>query len=170
MKKSIPFLLILLAPLFSRAQVSDPSTKARLGDAAPNFNFHISRNHAVNLNDYKGKIVMIDFFATWCLPCRIELNHVQDEIWHKYENNQNFTLLSFGFQEGWDDVLTFKDKYGYTFSMLPDEQGKIFKLFAAQSIPRTIVLDQNQKIIYQYTGYNEYELKKLTALIEQKLK
>ena len=78
MKKSIPFLLILLAPLFSRAQVFDPSTIARLGGATPTFNFQISRNRIVNLNDYKGKIVMINFFATWCVPCRYELNRVQD--------------------------------------------------------------------------------------------
>jgi peroxiredoxin len=170
MKKSIHFVLILLAPLFSRAQVSDPLTIARLGDAAPTFNFHISERRIVNLHDYKGKIVMINFFATWCVPCRYELNRVQDEIWHKYQDNPNFALFSFGYQEGWSEVLPFKEKRGYTFLMLPDESGKIFKLFAAQSIPRTVVIDQDQKIIYQSIGYNENELKKLVRLLDQKLK
>jgi peroxiredoxin len=170
MKKSVFLLCIFFAPVFARAQQSDPSTLTKLGDPAPTFDFHITKKQTVNLKDYKGKIVMINFFATWCKPCGYELIRVRQKIWDKYKDNPKFALFFFGRNEGWDVILPFKQKNGFPFLMLPDQGSKIFKLFATQSIPRTLLLDENQNIIYQSIGYDENELKKLLALLNEKLK
>jgi peroxiredoxin len=170
MKKLILISLVFFAPLFSRAQQSDTTTHTKLGDIAPAFDFSISKDQKVNLKNYRGKIVMINFFATWCPPCRIELPRVQKEIWEKYKDNPKFALFIFGREQGWDVVLPFKEKNNYTFLMLPDEGRKIFSLFATQSIPRNVVLDENRKIIYQSIGYEESEFNKLLALLTEKLK
>ena len=170
MKKLLPLLLVLLAPLFGRAQENDASTLTKLGDTAPDFNFAISKTQQASLKDYHGKIVMINFFATWCPPCRLELPRVQKEIWDKYKNNPKFALFIFGREEGWDKVTGFKNKNRYTFNMMPDEGRKIFGLYATESIPRNVIVDENGKIIYQSIGYSEKEFDNLLALLAEKLK
>jgi thiol-disulfide isomerase/thioredoxin len=112
---------------------------------------------------------MLNFFATWCPPCRQELPRVQKEIWDKYKDNPRFALMVFGREEGWDKVLPFKTSNNYTFSILPDEGRQIFGLFAKQSIPRNVILDETGKIIYQSTGYSEQEFNKLLTLLNSRL-
>jgi peroxiredoxin len=170
MKRFTPFLLIILIPLFSRAQQADPSTLVKTGDAAPSFTFNISKDQQANFSDYKGKVVMINFFATWCPPCRLELPRVQKEIWEKYKDNPKFALFIFGREQDWDVVLPFKEKNQYTFLMLPDKDKKIYGLYATQFIPRNVIVDENGKVIYQSIGYSEAEFNKLLDLLADKLK
>ena len=170
MKKLLPLLFIFLAPLLSRAQQTDASTLTKVGDTAPTFDFSLSKDQKANLSDYHGKIVMINFFATWCGPCRLELPRVQKEIWEKYKDNPKFALFIFGREEGWDKVLPFKEKNQYSFPMLPDENRKIYGLYATQFIPRNVVIDEDGKIIYQSMGYTEAEFNNLLMLLDGKLK
>ena len=169
MKKLIPLLLVILAPLFSRAQ-TDSTSKTKVGDIAPNFTFNLDKNKTASLADYKGKLVLMDFWATWCPPCRMELPRVQKEIWEKYGSNPKFALFAFDREEGWDKTLPFKKKNHYTFPMIPDMKRQIFSLYATQFIPRLVLIDENGKIIYQSMGYDEGEFGKLLALLADKLK
>ncbi|MES2268314.1 MAG: TlpA disulfide reductase family protein [Bacteroidota bacterium] len=170
MKKLLTILILFLTPFFCRAQVADTTTLNKVGDKAPQFEFFISKDKKAKLNDYKGKIVMLNFFATWCPPCRVELPRVQKEIWEKYKDNPKFALFALDREEGWNKVLPFKEQNKYTFLMLPDEGRKIFKLYATQSIPRNVVIDEDGKIIYQSIGYSEKEFQELLDLLASKLK
>lgn len=170
-KKLAPLLFIVLAPVYGRAQMAaDASDLTKVGDTAPTFDFYISKNQKNNLANYKGKIVMINFFATWCGPCAEELPRVQKDIWDKYKDNPKFALFIFGREEDWDKVLPFKEKNHYTFLMLPDVDKKIYSKYATQYIPRNVLIDENGKIIYQSIGYEEQEFNKLTKLLAKKLK
>lgn len=169
MKKLIPILLVILAPIISRAQLTDTTTRTKVGDVAPTFNFALSKTQKANLADYKGKIIVIDFFATWCPPCRLELPRVQKEIWEKYKDNPKFALFVFGREEDWKVVLPFKQKNKYTLPILPDVGRKIFSLYATQSIPRNVVIDENGKIIYQSIGYSEADFTALLNILNEKL-
>lgn len=172
MKKLFPVLALFLVPFLCKAQsvVPDSTTLNKIGDVAPVFEFNLSKETKASLSDYHGKIVMINFFATWCAPCREELPRVQKEIWEKYKENPKFALLVFDREEGWDKTLPFKEKNNYTLPMLPDEGRKIFKLYATQYIPRNIVIDEYGKIIYQSVGYSEKDFKELLDLLAEKLK
>ena len=170
MKKVLLLLLIIIAPFLSRAQQPDTTTHNKVGDTAPNFTFHPDKDKIASLADYKGKIIVIDFWATWCPPCRTELPRVQKEIWEKYKGNPKFALFAFDRGEDWDKTLPFKDKNKYTFPMIPDPDKKIYNLYATQYIPRTIVVDEDGKIIYQSIGYDEKDFKELMTLLEAKLK
>jgi len=167
MKKLILISLVFLTPLLSRARQADTT---KIGDTAPAFNFSISKDQKVNIKDYRGKIVVINFFATWCAPCQLELPRVQKEIWEKYKDNPKFSLFIFGLEQGWNAVLSFKEKNQYTFFMLPDKGRKVFSHFKIQSIPRNVVLDEDGKIIYQSVGYSEKDFNELLNLLAERLK
>jgi len=170
MKKLSAILLLCFATLFSNAQQTDTTTRTKVGDLSPNFSFNISKDKVASISDYKGKIVVLDFFATWCPPCRMELPRVQKEIWEKYEANPKFALFAFDREENWDKVLPFQQKNHFTFPMVPDMGRVIFSLYASQSIPRLIVLDEKGKIIYQSIGYTEKDFSELLALLADRLK
>jgi peroxiredoxin len=173
MKKFLLVILALASAVAVWAQGPtpvDPDLLVKVGDQAPNFSFYIDKTKQTSLDKYKGKIVMINFFATWCGPCRTELPRVQAEIWDKYKDNPKFALLIFGRDEDWDKVTPFQLQNKYTFAMLPDKGKKIYSLYAKQMIPRNFIIDENGKILYQSMGYSEREFNDMAALIAAKLK
>jgi peroxiredoxin len=172
MKTTLIALLLLITTAITHAQqtTADPDLLVKVGDPAPNFSFYIDKGKQTSLDKYKGKIVMINFFATWCGPCRTELPRVQTELWDKYKDNPKFALFIFGRDEDWDKVTPFKQQNKYTFAMLPDKGKKIYSLYAKQMIPRNFILDENGKVLYQSMGYSEREFNDMAALIAAKLK
>jgi len=168
-KKFIFFLFILLAPVLTSAQVADSTTLTHVGSTCPSFTFELDKGKTAQITDYRGKIILINFFATWCGPCRMELPRVQKEIWEKYQSDPKFALFVFGREEGWDKVLGFKKANNYTFAMLPDEHRKIYSLFATQYIPRTLLIDEKGTILFQSVGYSTRDMDNLLALLGNKL-
>jgi peroxiredoxin len=170
MKKYTLIFALALFSLIAKAQAPDATTLTKIGDTAPEFTFNTAKDKTANLKDYRGKIVLLNFWATWCPPCRAELPRVQKEIWEKYKNNPKFALFAFAREEGWAKVLPFQEQNKYTFAMLPDEKREIFKLYATQSIPRNVMLDEKGRIIYQSIGYSPQEFQKLLDLLDARLK
>lgn len=171
MKKLFPLLLVFLAPLCGKAQQIDTTaTLTKVGDAAPTFTFNLDKDKTANLADYKGKIVVLDFWATWCPPCRVELPRIQKEIWEKYKDNPKFALIALDREEGWDKILPFKQQNNYTFLMTTDLKRGIYGLYARQYIPRVVVIGEDGTIIYQSMGYDEKDFNNLLALLADKLK
>ena len=167
--KKILLLLFLAFSINTFAQTSDEGSYTKVGDTAPTFTFEIEKGKIVDLADFKGKLILINLFATWCPPCNTELPLVQKQIWDKHKNDKNFQFFVFGREEGWDKLIPYKAKRGFTFPILPDVNRSIFSKFAKQSIPRNILIDQNGRIIYQSIGYEEKEFQRLVKLIDDKL-
>lgn len=166
--KHIFLFLVGFLPLFSYAQ-DQQEWLVKLGDKAPDFSFTLADSSLKNLHDYNGKVVLINFFATWCPPCRKELPRVQEEIYNQYKENKNFELFVFGREENWDKLGPFIEKTGYTFPILPDLKREIFSKYANSGIPRNVVVDEQGKIIYLSLGYTEEEFDKLLAVLAEKL-
>jgi peroxiredoxin len=168
MKKLLVSILMLLGAYGSYAQ--DTATFVKTGDNVPSFSFEITEGKTVNISDYKGKLVLLNMFATWCPPCNAELPEVQKLIWAPHKNDPRFAFFVFGREQGWEKLKPFKEKKGFDFPILPDEGRKIFSLFASQNIPRNFLIDENGKVIYSSTGYSPEELQQLVDLINTRLK
>lgn len=163
------FFLLLLLP-FAVFSQQDTTTLTKVGDAVPQFSFETAKGKTASISDYKGKLILINLFATWCPPCNVELPEMQKQIWEKYKDNPNFVLFVFGREEGWDKLIPFKAKKGFTFPILPDVKRGVFGKFATQFIPRNIIVDENGKIIFQSMGYSEKEFAEMVNLIGEHLK
>ena len=180
MKKSIILLFVLLIGLnscnYKQKKAEEEtrldiikSTLIEVGQAVPEFSYVTLNNDTININDLKGKVVFMNFFATSCPICIKELPFVESDIWAKYKDNENFELIVFGREHIADEMIAFKEKNRYTFNIVPDPGRKIYSLFAERYIPRNIVLDREGKIIYQATGFDDKEFAKLKETIENEL-
>ncbi|MCB2196132.1 MAG: TlpA family protein disulfide reductase [Bacteroidetes bacterium] len=145
------------------------STLIEIGQQVPEFSYVTLQNDTLHINDLKGKVVFMNFFATSCPICIKELPFVEKDIWVTHKENENFELIVFGREHIADEMIAFKEKTGYTFNIVPDPERKIYSLFAEKYIPRNIVLDREGKIIYQATGFDDEEFAKLKEVIQTEL-
>jgi peroxiredoxin len=163
-------LLPVLLSLITITGFAQSSFHTIVGSKVPAFSFEIEKGKKVNISDYKGKLVWINFFATWCPPCNAELPQAQKKVWDKHKDNPKFAFFVFGREEDWEKLIPFKQNKGFTFPILPDADRSIFSKFASDGIPRNVLVDARGKIIYQSTGYSTEEFDKLVTLIDQQLK
>jgi peroxiredoxin len=145
------------------------STLTEAGQKVPEFSYITLNNDTINIDDLKGKVVFMNFFATSCPICMKELPYIENEIWTKYKDNENFELIVFGREHIADEMIAFKEKNEYSFNIVPDPGRKIYSLFAEKYIPRNFILDREGNIIYQVTGFTDEEFTKLKEVLETEL-
>jgi peroxiredoxin len=170
MKLSIAFLLIYLLSRTVVYSQEDSSTLLKTGDIAPAFACKTIDGKTFDLNSCKGKIVMINFFATWCGPCNQELPVLQENIWNKYRNNPGFVLIILGREHSEQEVREFAEKHKFTMPFAPDPGRAIFKLYATQNIPRNVIVGPDGRIIFQNYNYTREDFSKIEEVLAKNLK
>jgi peroxiredoxin len=155
------------------AQSQEDQIKAKTlinqGDKAPDFTVEMFNGEKITLSQLKGKVVLINFWATWCPPCRQELTHVQKEIIDHFKG-QDFVFLPISRGEKKSVVEAFREKTGYTFPMGLDPTQEIFKKYASNYIPRNFVVGKDGKVIYVSVGFEPAEFANMIKAIEAALK
>lgn len=166
------YLLVGLFSLFafiSKAQ-SDNSDMVKEGEQMPAFTIVSDNGTKLASSSMKGKVILVNFFATWCPPCQKELAAVQETLWPKYKDNKNFELLVIGREHTDADLQKYNEKKNFTFPLYPDKSRAIFDAFAKNLIPRSYLVGKDGKIIYATKGYTDEEFAELMNKIEQSLK
>lgn len=145
----------------------DDSSLVAVGDAVPHFSLT-----TVDGSEFScpagDTVTIINFFATWCGPCRAELPHLQ-HLWDANKGNESFRMLVIGREETVESVKEFRAKHGFSFPMAADTDRAVFSLFAKESIPRTVVVSPEGQIVYATVGFQESDLVELTAVLEAQL-
>ncbi|MCB0260972.1 MAG: TlpA family protein disulfide reductase [Calditrichaeota bacterium] len=140
-------------------------------NTAPDFNLPDmdGKNYQLSENTGKGPI-LINFWATWCIPCRAEMKKLKD-IYKDY-HDQGLEILSISI----DDTKTVNKVKGfvktnrYPFTILLDTNSEVFQLYQGSNPPQTVLIDQNGKIAYTHTGYRKGDEIKLAEEIAKLLK
>ena len=165
-------LLIFWSPEAS-AQTAQPSVESttivKEGAQAPDFTVEMFDGTKVTLSELKGKVVLVNFWATWCPPCRNELARVEKEIIERFKG-QEFVFLPISRGESKEKVAEFRNKMGYTFPMGLDTTQAIFKKYATNYIPRNFLVDRDGKVVKASVGYDDAEFAALVKLIEKEIK
>ena len=169
MKINIISLVFFFSCLTVWAQ-EDSSTLLKVGDTAPVFRCKTIDGKDFDLTKCRGKIVMINFFATWCGPCNQELPVIQENVWNKYKDNPDFILIILGREHTEKEVRDFAEKHKFTMPFAPDPGRAIFKLYANQNIPRNVIVGRDGKIIFQNIGFTTEEFTNLGDLLAKNLK
>jgi peroxiredoxin len=118
----------------------------------------------VTLSDFKGKIVFLNFWTTWCPECRIEMPSM--EKLHRKLKGKDFEMIAVNLQEPALRVKDFLKKYPLTFTILLDSKGKIGPQFRIRAVPTTFILDKNGGIIGRALGSRPWDSKESMALFE----
>jgi thiol-disulfide isomerase/thioredoxin len=118
----------------------------------------------VSLSDFRGRIVFLNFWTTWCPTCRIEMPSM--EKLHQKFKNQDFAMVTVNIQESVSQVEKFYKNFKLTFTTLLDTTGEVAMGFSIRSIPTTFILDNSGRIIGTVMGSREWDDRKAGALFE----
>ncbi|NDP21894.1 MAG: TlpA family protein disulfide reductase [Paludibacter sp.] len=171
MKKLIIFIVFAFSISVS-AQTDERGYLVKVGDKAPNFSLKLITGKTVKLSDLKGKVVMLQFTASWCGVCRKEMPFIERDIWQRHKSNPNFALLAIDRDEPLETVKDFAKAIPITYPIGLDPKADIFALYALREagITRNVIIDKTGKIVLLTRLYNDEEFLKMTKMIEFLLK
>ncbi len=167
MKKTYLVSLFLLYVPLLFAQTAQ--TLVKKGQKVPEFKVQMFDGKNIDIQNLRGKVVLLNFWATWCPPCRQELARVQKDIIDRFKG-KDFIFLPISRQDSYEKIKTFRQQTGHRFPMGMDPDRKIYSLFATASIPRNFVIDQQGNIVFMEEGYDEQSFQQLIIQIERLLK
>lgn len=146
----------------------EATTLVHAGEEAPDFTVGMFDGSTVTLSELRGKVVLLNFWATWCPPCREELTHVQSEIIDRFAG-RDFLFLPVSRGESRQAVASFRQKTGYDFPMGLDSTRSVYDRYASNYIPRNFLIDAEGKVVTATIGFEPEEFDKLIRAIEATL-
>lgn len=133
------------------------------GQAAPDFVLKSSSGENLRLSEYRGDVVMINFWATWCGPCRQEMP-LLDDLYARY-GRVGFSLLGVNIDDDARRAMQMIDELGVNFPVLFDDTKEVSKLYRVEAMPVTVLVDRTGTVRHVHHGYKPgYEEKYLTEI------
>lgn len=154
------------------AVVDDRGYKVRVGDDAPLFTtVDALSGDTVRLADLRGKVVMLQFTASWCGVCRKEMPQIESRIWQRHKNDTTFALLGIDRDEPAEKVVRFAEQTGVTYPLVLDPDADIFGLYADKraGVTRNVIIGRDGRIVMTTRLYEEKEFERMVAVIDSLL-
>ena len=145
------------SPDGSRTPAPEPEDSERPDIPAPDFTLQDQYGNTHTLSDYKGKTVFLNFWATWCPPCRAEMPEIQ-EIYEEYGENASDVIIlgiagpDYGQEGSAEDIADFLNENGYTYPVVMDEGGLNAYLYGISAYPTTFMIDKDGNVYGYVTG------------------
>ena len=143
----------------------------KVGDEAPDFTLQLTDGTEFTLSKNRGKVVMLQFTASWCGVCRKEMPFIEKDIWQKHKSNPNFVLVGIDREEPLEDVKKFAETTGVTYPLALDSKADVFAMYAERKsgITRNILIDGEGRIVKLTRLFNEAEFNGLVQMIDSML-
>lgn len=161
-------LALLLAFTFTPSAKADPQQLT--GKAAPDFTLKMTSGQTVKLSALKGKVVLVDFWATWCPPCRASLPHVQALSADASKAKEGLIVLAVNAREDKGTIETFTTKNKFSFPVPMDAEGATMGAYGVRGIPTTVVIGRDGTVKKVFVGFGgEQSAKAIDSAIEAAL-
>lgn len=176
--KQIGFILFLLLVSLGgsnlRAQEAAPDSTGyivRVGQEAPDFTAELTDGSRMTLSELRGKVVMLQFTASWCGVCRKEMPFIERDIWQKHKENPNFVLVGIDRDEPLEKVVAFGRQTKITYPLALDPGADIFAKYAVREagITRNVLIGRDGKIVRMTRLYKPQEFEELVSQIDAML-
>ena len=136
-----------------------------LQDSAPDFTLKSLEGGNLRLEEYRGQVVLINFWASWCGPCRQEMP-LLDRLHHRYEDT-GFAVLGVNVEGEAAPAQDIVDKTNVTFPILIDDGQKVSELYNLQAMPSTVVIDRDGVVRYIHLGYKPGDEAKYVEVVKK---
>ena len=149
----------LITESSDESSVDDRQFLVRVGDTAPDFKMEMPDGSFVQLSELRGKVVMLQFTASWCGVCRKEMPHIEEQIWQKHKENKEFALYGVDREEPVDKITMMREATGVTYPIGLDSDASIFGKYAENNagITRNVIIDRDGRIVMLTRLYDEKE-------------
>ncbi|HFD78779.1 MAG TPA: TlpA family protein disulfide reductase [Gammaproteobacteria bacterium] len=140
-------------------------TRLATPTAAPDFRLKDMDGEEHALSDYRGKVVMLNFWATWCPPCRREMPSME-AVYQSFKG-QDFVVLAVNEWESEDHVFAFMGQLPVdpSFPILFDTDSKVAPLFGVKGLPTTVLIDRRGRIVYRAVGGRDFDHPEVREII-----
>jgi peroxiredoxin len=142
-----------MSALLLGTAASTATAATAVGSPAPDFTLRVLDGPNLRLQEQRGKVVLVNFWATWCGPCRKEMPHL-NRIADKYRSS-GLVLLGINVDDDARNAADLAAKLGVKFPVLFDTDKKVSKLYDLNSMPSTLVIDRNGRVRYLHRGYQD---------------
>ena len=161
-------------PVIVEAGTHEPDSLGyivRVGDVAPEMELELTDGQKVKLSALRGKVVMLQFTASWCGVCRKEMPFIESDIWQKHKDNAGFALIGIDRDEPVETVKAFAEQTGVTYPLALDPGADHFAKYAERKagITRNVLIDKEGKIVMLTRLFNEEEFSSLCKKIDEML-
>jgi cytochrome c biogenesis protein CcmG, thiol:disulfide interchange protein DsbE len=158
-------LLLILLSLIGVWCTRRPSPRvAAVGQEAPPFRLADLKGREVSLSQYKGKVVILDFWATWCGPCRLSMPLLEKL---QANNPDEFVLLAINLEESPEEVRAYVEKEGIKATVLLDTEGTLARDYSVESIPMQVIIDKKGTVRQVLLGFNPNMTEQLKGEIDK---
>lgn len=157
---------VVLACVSLNAQEDDRGYLVQVGQTAPDFTIQLTDGSTFRLSENRGKIVMLQFTASWCGVCRKEMPHIEREIWQPLKNKP-FVLIGIDRDEPMDVVTRFAKTVQVTYPLAPDTGAEVFMMYAHKEagVTRNVIIDSQGKVVFLTRLYEEKEFNTMKQVI-----
>ena len=153
----------IIALVFSVFAASSLASSGMEGQPAPDFALKSSTGENLRLSEFRGDVVMINFWATWCGPCRQEMP-LLDELYSRYQR-VGFNLLGVNIDDDSRRAMRMIEELGVNFPILFDARKEVSELYEVEAMPVTVIVDREGTVRYIHHGYKPgYEDKYLDQI------
>jgi peroxiredoxin len=154
---------VLLGIVCCAVSAASLASSGLTGQAAPDFALKSSSGENLRLSEYRGDVVMVNFWATWCGPCRQEMP-LLDELYSRYQR-VGFSLLGVNIDDNSSKAMDMVNELGVSFPVLFDARKEVSKLYEVGAMPVTVLIDREGTVRYVHHGYKPgYEDKYLEQI------
>ena len=170
MKKHILIAFIVVLQACNSQNNDNRGYRVSEGEQPPKLDFSLLDGTKITNENLKGKVVVLQFTASWCSVCIKEMPHLEKEVWQQFKDD-DFILIGIDLKEEREKVENFIQTVGVTYPFTIDEDGSLFEAFTLPNagVTRNIVLDKSGKIIMLTRLYDEKEFAKMVDVIADEL-
>jgi len=159
----------LVGLIFSTFAATSLASSGLTGQPAPDFALKSSTGQNLRLSEFRGNVVMVNFWATWCGPCRQEMP-LLDELYGRY-SRVGFNLLGVNIDDNASKAMEMAAELGVSFPVLFDSSKEVSKLYEVEAMPVTVIIDREGTIRYVHhgykPGYEEQYLDQIRSLLRE---
>lgn len=153
----------------AREHTDPDSQSASSHYPAPDFSARDLEGNLAGLSNYKGDVILLNLWATWCAPCRVEMPYF--ETLYRRFRSEGLTILAVSIDKQMDGrVADFVEKYQLSFPVLIDDEGDVERLYPTLSIPATFVIDKSGMVIGRIDGMKNWKSEETFEAVEYLLK